>query len=61
MSDFGGTHGRVPDCKEDFSMLNFDEALNNFLDAIFGFINEFLNGLFGWLTAFFSNLNINIS
>ena len=42
-------------------MLDFGDALNGFLDSLFGFLNEFLNGLFGWLADFFSNMNINIS
>ena len=42
-------------------MLNFGDALNSFLDSLFGFVNDLLNGLFGWLADFFNNLDINIS
>jgi hypothetical protein len=41
-------------------MFDFQNALNGFLGALFGFLNDFLNSLFGWLATFFNGLNINV-
>jgi len=42
-------------------MFGFEDALNDFLTALFVFLNDFLNGLFGFLANFFDGISIDFS
>ena len=37
---------------------DFNNSLQAFLDAVFGFVNDLLNGVFGWLATFFNGLTV---
>ena len=37
---------------------DFQNSLQAFLDAVFGFVNGLLNSVFGWLDVFFDGLTV---